>query len=388
MGRLFWKFFVYFWLAQVFTSIGVAATIWLIHRDDPRPQQGRGGPPPEWVTPGAGRVPPPPPPMPPPGGLPFPLLPLLAGSVVSLLFAGALAVHFARPIRRLRAAFEDLSEGRLDTRVGAAFAGRRDDLAELGGDFDRMAERLQQLLDSQRNLLHDVSHEMRSPLARLQAMADLLRQRPERSADLLERLERETDRMDRLVGELLSLARLEAGGGVAAGEPMDLVQVLTQLCADARVEAERRACHVELDTPPRFPMLGHAALLHRAVENVVRNALQHSPPGGHVRVRAEVVRAHAVVTVEDEGPGVAADELSAIFLPFHRGERAGSHEGVGLGLAIAARICAQHGGDIEASRLSGCGLRVTLRFAAIPTAVEVWPEPDYWSKMAKTTNTI
>ncbi|MFN4063096.1 MAG: ATP-binding protein [Parazoarcus communis] len=366
MGRLFWKFFVYFWLAQLLTSIGVGATIWLTHRDDPRPQQGRGGPPPEWVTPGAGRAPPPPPPMPPPGGLPFPLLPLLAGGVVSLLFAAALAVHFARPIRRLRAAFEDLAEGRLDTRVGAAFAGRRDDLAALGDDFDRMAERLQQLLDSQRSLLHDVSHEMRSPLARLQAMADLLRQRPERSAELLERFERETDRMDRLVGELLSLARLEAGGGAAAGDPLDLVQVLTQLCADAGVEAERLACHVELDAPPHLPMVGHAALLQRAVENVVRNALQHSPSGGHVRVRAAVVSAHAVVTVEDQGPGVAVDELPAIFLPFRRGERAGPHEGFGLGLAIAARICAQHGGDIQASRLPEGGLRVTLRFSVTP----------------------
>jgi len=197
-------------------------------------------------------------------------------------------------------------------------------------------------------------------------MADLLRQRPERSAELLERLERETDRMDRLVGELLSLARLEAGGGAAAGDPLDLVQVLTQLCADAGVEAERLACHVELDAPPHLPMVGYAALMQRAVENVVRNALQHSPSGGHVRVRAAVVSAHAVVTVEDQGPGVAVDELPAIFLPFRRGERAGPHEGFGLGLAIAARICAQHGGDIQASRLPEGGLRVTLRFSVTP----------------------
>ena len=173
MGRLFWKFFLIFWLAQLVTSIGVGVAIWLEH-----PVHGAAG--------GmfAGGAPPPPPPgvdpalRPPPpqhGWLPPPL-PILAGSVVSLLFAALLAWYFARPIRNLRAAFESVAGGKLETRIGASMGRRKDELADLGQDFDHMAARLQALLDTQRRLLHDVSHELRSPLARLQAAADLMRQ--------------------------------------------------------------------------------------------------------------------------------------------------------------------------------------------------------------------
>ena len=196
-GRLFWKFFFAFWSAQLLTSAGVGAAVWMLRGD--RPAQ-------HWQAPGIGMPAAPgwrgaaePRPGPPPAGLlaerprpgarPWLLRPLyltlLAGGLVSLVFAAALAWYFARPIRSLRQAFDQAANGQLGTRIGPQLAGRRDELADLGRDFDRMAGQLQQLLDGQRRLLHDVSHELRSPLARLQAATDLLAQQPERAAEFI-----------------------------------------------------------------------------------------------------------------------------------------------------------------------------------------------------------
>ena len=210
MGRLFWKFFLFFWLAQVLTSAGVGVAVW-------------------WATPNPGEAPgifaPPPPPRAlgdrpdgrPEGFAEAPrrprpppqlLLPALVGSLVSLIFAALLAWHLARPIRILRNALADASTGRFGIRASEAMSGRYDELSDLGRDFDHMASRLGQLIESQRRLLHDVSHELRSPLARLQIATDLMQQQPERSHELIDRIARDTARIDSLVGQLLSLARL------------------------------------------------------------------------------------------------------------------------------------------------------------------------------------
>jgi len=190
MGRLFWKFFFIFWLAQVVTTVGVGVAVWLAHPAfGPGSGAFDGGAPPPSALNGADRLPLPLPP--PPAGesgprhLPPPVIPFLAGSIVSLLFAVLLAWYFARPIRSLRAAFESVAGGKLETRIGTSMGRRNDELADLGKDFDHMASRLQNLLEAQRRLLHDVSHELRSPLARLQAAADLMRQQPERGAEFI-----------------------------------------------------------------------------------------------------------------------------------------------------------------------------------------------------------
>ncbi|ENO84809.1 HAMP domain-containing sensor histidine kinase [Thauera linaloolentis] len=370
MGRLFWKFFFFFWLAQLVTSLGVGVTIWLLRPDSVASTPAFPHPPPGMFAPGppAGREHQPPfpasAPQPdrarPPPWMP-PLMPLMAGSVVSLLFAALLAWYFARPIRKLRGAFEAVAAGRLDTRIGDSLAGRDDELARLGQDFDRMAERLQDLLDGRQRLLHDVSHELRSPLARLQAAADLARQRPERGESFIERVERETVRMDRLVGELLTLARLDAGMAESVAEEVDLAELIARIAEDAELEGRVRGCAIGAEVDEDLHVAGHPELLHRMLENVVRNAVRHSPEHGYVHIgaHADPGRGAAVVDIADTGPGVPEEDLESIFQPFRRGEGAAAG-GYGLGLAIARRVAEAHGGGVSAANRPGGGLRVSI----------------------------
>lgn len=304
-----------------------------------------------------------------PRGRPSPALPLLAAALVSLVFAALLAAYFSRPIRSLRAAFEAVADGHLERRLTPAMGRRRDELADLGRDFDRMAERLQTLVDGQRRLLHDVSHELRSPLARLHAAIGLARQRPERSADSFDRVEREAVRMDRLVGELLTLSRLEAASTIDVADRVALAELLADVVEDACLEAEPRGVRVELVVSSlQATVRGDGELLRRAIENVVRNAVRYSPAGGRVGVEL-VAAANGVwrIDVSDEGHGVDASELASIFTPFFRGKlarAASAGDGHGLGLAIARRVVIAHGGAIvAANRVSG-GLCVSLTLPA------------------------
>jgi len=383
MGRLFWKFFLVFWLAQVVTSLGVGVAIWAL-----RPNQFEAGPPappPFAPPPGIDGHPPPPPhgdsplrhghPSPPRPFLP-PLMPLLAGSVVSLIFAALLAWYFARPIRGLRTAFEALAGGRLETRIGRSMGRRRDELADLGADFDRMADRLQTLMDGQRRLLHDVSHELRSPLARLQAAADLMRQQPERAAEMLERIERDTGRMDRLVGELLTLARLDAGVGDDRMESLDLDELVAEIAEDVGVEAEAQGVGVQLALGAASKVRGDADLLRRALENVLRNAVKHSLWGGSVEVCSRVDADVCCIDVADRGPGVADAELASIFEPFYRGVGAAHRgEGYGLGLTITLRVLKRHGGSVWAENLREGGFAVHMRLPLSPQSLVTLPFP-------------
>lgn len=359
MGRLFWKFFFMFWLAQIVTAVGVGVAIWL-----ERPAHGPGPgvfvgapPPPGFVGPAR----PPPPHY-------LPLLPILAGSVVSLLFAALLAWYFARPIRNLRAAFEAVAGGKLETRIGVSMGRRKDELADLGKDFDDMATRLQNLLDAQRRLLHDVSHELRSPLARLQAAADLMRQQPARSAEFVRHIERDTARMDSLVGELLTLARLDAGMSGKRDEEVDLCELVADIAEDARFEADAKHCAIDVELHGPVVARGNHELLYRAIENVVRNAVRYSPEGGVVAVAAHRVGARLRITVADGGPGVFEADLAAIFDPFFRSGPCGLAAGYGLGLAISRRVVEAHGGAVSAANRVQGGLLVTLELPAAEPA--------------------
>ena len=235
---------------------------------------------------------------------------------------------------------------------------RRDELADLGHDFDRMSSHLRALMDGQRRLLHDVSHELRSPLARLHAAIGLARQQPARLEDSLQRIEREGERMNRLVGELLTLSRLEAGVN-APLEWLDLDELIGDLVEDARFEAAARGVTVNCQNDSNLQVHANAELLHRAIENVLRNALRFSPVNGVVMLVVSALGAnHCQIVIEDQGPGVPVEELEKIFAPFFRGE--GSGEGYGLGLAIARRVVLAVNGTIHAeNRLEG-GLRVVL----------------------------
>ncbi|WP_296945704.1 cell wall metabolism sensor histidine kinase WalK [uncultured Massilia sp.] len=286
-------------------------------------------------------------------------LPIVAATLASLLFAALLAWYFSRPIRALRNAFEAAAAGDLAPKFAA---GRPrligDELAELGQDFDRMSAQLRSLMEGQRRLLHDVSHELRSPLARLQAAIGLAHQQPERIQPSLERIERESVRMDRLVGELLTLSRLDAGASPPAFEPVDLVEMVDQVAEDARFEAGAR---VAVDAPTPVTVRGAPDLLWSAVENIVRNAVKHGGADGQVDVVVHPDGGQVHVEVLDRGPGIAEAHLGDVFEPFFRSNPTRNNvDGHGLGLAIARRVVETHGGRIAAANRDGGGLRVTI----------------------------
>ena len=289
-------------------------------------------------------------------------IPLLASVLVSLLFALLLAWYFSRPIRALRNAFEAAAAGDLAPRFAGAASGG-DELKDLGRDFDRMSGRLRALMDGQRRLLHDVSHELRSPLARLQAAIGLAHQQPERIATSLERIERESVRMDKLVGELLTLSRLEADPNLPKHELVDMQELVDGIASDVRFEAgpDGPAIEVHIEGEPQLAVPGVPDLLWRALENVVRNAVKHGGAGGVVELKLRADGEWVHVDVLDRGPGIAPDDLPTIFQPFFRSHPSKNNvDGHGLGLAIAERVVHAHGGTIRAMNREGGGLRVAI----------------------------
>ena len=290
-----------------------------------------------------------------------PWIPIVAAVFASLLFSVLLAWYFSRPIRALRQAFDAAAGGDLAPRFVSASGKSHTELNDLGRDFDRMTARLRNLIDGQTRLLHDVSHELRSPLARLQAAIGLAHQQPDKIAASMERIERESVRMDKLVGELLTLARLEAGAIKASQEEISMADLLEQIADDASYEAASQQRTVVREGEADVLVVGQADLLGRAIENVVRNAIKHSAEGGEVQLQARALpdARQLCIRVLDRGPGVAPADLETIFQPFFRSSNAGA-EGHGLGLAIAQHVIEAHGGSIKATNRAGGGLCVEM----------------------------
>ena len=311
--------------------------------------------------PGGPRPPRPPQPRYWPRNLPPPnaLLATLAASIATALL---LAWYVAKPIRSLRGAFDAVASGDLQRRIASQVGARNDELADLGRDFDRMASRLQASMEGQRRLLHDVSHELRSPLARLQAAVGIMRQKPEQPADMIARIEDETARIDHLVGELLTLSRLEAGELAGAEEEVDMHELVDEVVRDASFEAQAQGRQVVWEENGAAVLQGRPELLHSAIENIVRNALKHAPdcPTVWVETSADAVRRLYILRVLDEGAGVPVEELPSLFSPFFRGTNTANMEGYGLGLAIARRCIEAHGGTIRADNRPAGGLRVEI----------------------------
>jgi len=302
-----------------------------------------------------------------PRGLPIP------GLIIAVISSGLvcylLAWFLTMPVVRLRAATRQLAAGDLSARAGAPSARRRDEVAGLMRDFDAMAERLENLVKAQSRLLNDISHELRSPLARLNVALGLARQRsgPE-TASMLERIELEASRLNELIGRLLTLARLEDGEQRVPATPVLLNEVVQNVAEDAEFEAQARHCHVRSDIPAGdWAVRGEGSLLHSAIENVVRNAIRYTREGTTVDIQLErsenSTGPEAVVRVADCGRGVPPDALEKLFRPFyrlddHRGRQTG---GVGLGLAITERAVRFHGGRVSASNRAEGGLLVEIR---------------------------
>jgi two-component system OmpR family sensor kinase len=295
---------------------------------------------------------------------------LIVAAVAGLTFSIILAWYLTRPINLIRKGFDQLAQGRLDVRLRPLIGRRRDEIASLARDFDTMAARLAQLVTTRDRLLHDVSHELRSPLSRMQLAIGLTRQDPAQFEKSMDRIEREMVRLDALVRELLVLARAESGIGTSE-EYFDPIAMLESVAEDARFEAEASDVRVTLDLPAipeeRRPNLGGSAeLFRRALENIVRNALRFSPKGSTITLAAALESDQSLYrfTVSDQGPGLGATEFATLLEPFVKGDQ----PGFGLGLAIAKRAVAAHGGTITAQNLPTGGLAVIVTVAVAGAA--------------------
>ncbi len=289
---------------------------------------------------------------------------MLLALIVSGVVCFALARHLTRPIRTLRATGSALAAGQLDVRAGPAVTARRDELGELGRELNRMADRIQQLLAGQQQLLRDLSHELRSPLTRLQAAVGLIRQRGGMAAEAdLARLETEAARLDEQIGEILKLSRLAAIDRIER-RPLDLDAIVRGIVEDARFEAGGGKHEVRYASTAVPPFAGDEALLHSAIENLVRNALQHAR--GSVEVALGMPAPETLrISVADDGAGVPEAELSRILEPFVRLPGSAAHRGgAGLGLAIASRAARLHGGRITARNRPSGGLQIDLELPA------------------------
>ncbi|MEJ5366026.1 MAG: ATP-binding protein [Desulfosoma sp.] len=284
-----------------------------------------------------------------------------------------LARNFVAPLRALQHSARLLAAGDFGARVGSEVRNRKDEFGVLGRDFDHMAERLGRLVEAQRQLLRDVSHELRSPLTRLGVAVELTRkQAPRELSPFFDRIEKESERLNTLISHVLTLARLDHGGPVVPEERVAFHGLVEEAARDADFEAHSKGVAVHWSLEPA-EVIGSADLLRSAVENVIRNAVKYSPAGGVVRVsmerRPSEQGQRIILRVEDEGPGVPESHLPEIFRPFYRvaEDRNRTTGGSGLGLAIAFKAVQRHGGTMSAANRPEGGLCVTLELPAAPS---------------------
>ena len=311
----------------------------------------------------------------PPRGLPrgFPFrgdfgIRLAISFVVGGIVCYGLAWRLTAPVRRLRTVAQSLAAGDLSARVGADKWGKGDEIADLGRDFDRMAERIENLVTVQKRLVRDISHELRSPLARLNVALGLTRQQASPAAEgSLNRIEREAERLNEMIGELLTLSLLESGGERVLKEKVDLLPLVEEVVHDAHYEAESLGRSVCMVSSEELVVEGNGELLRRALENVVRNAVRYTGEGTAVEIavgRGE--KGTALIRVRDHGPGVPEEFFPDIFRPFCRVADARDRQsgGTGIGLAITERAVRFHGGTVTACNAPDGGLVVEIELPA------------------------
>jgi signal transduction histidine kinase len=332
------KIFLSFWLihAVIFVVLG------LVPRPEPPPADGRP---------------------------PFPYDFLVIAIIVSGIVCLVLARYLASPLQALRTATRRLQEGDLTARAGAGLERRTDEIGHVVRDFDAMADRIESLVHAQQQLLSDISHELRSPLARLNVALEMARRTSGPAAAVhLARIESEAERMNELIGRILALARAESlAPGTALQELFDLEEVLQRVAHDAQYEANKTARQVALSMTGRAPLRGDPMLVASAVENVVRNAIKYTAPNTTVEITADLTGRDARISVRDHGEGLPDSELGRVFLPFHRvdGSRDRQSGGSGLGLSIAERAVRSQGGTISAANAEGGGLQVVITLPVV-----------------------
>ena len=270
--------------------------------------------------------------------------------IIVVLLCYGFAYHLTSPLRRMQHAVDCFGRGDFTARAEVK---RRDELGQLASTFNQMADRIQTLLTAERRLLLDISHELRSPLARLCVAVELARTKPTDDA-MLDRIEKEAERLNSLVSELLQVTRAEGDPSKRRTEPVQLDELISEIVEDTSLEAAAKDCRLDLKSPTAVSLAGDPELLRRAIENVVRNAIRYAPNGTSVDIELTLANAVAQVSVRDRGPGVPEPALPRIFDAFYRvdADRDRASGGVGLGLAIAKRAIELHKGKLYARNLS------------------------------------
>ncbi len=299
------------------------------------------------------------------------LLLLLTSAAASFI----LAISISRPLRELVQQNLLFAAGKLDSRV-PKLARRKDELGQLGRSFNTMAERISALLQNQQRLMRDISHELRSPLARAQLALGLT----ERQQDLqqLPRLKNELERLDLMLDELLTYSRLDAGQYQLDIHACDLVALTEEVISINQLDAEEKGQRITLLAPEQLWLDADSRLLGRAIENILRNALKYSPANSQIECTITVQEHKLQLSIRDYGPGIPENLLENIFLPFYRvsDSRTSATGGTGLGLAIVAQIIRQHHGEVSASLPAGGGLQVNVTLAPKLSLAPFQLQPD------------
>lgn len=289
---------------------------------------------------------------------------LKLGTLFSAIICLIIAHYLTKPIERLRDATHELARGNLDIRAGENLGNRHDEIADLVRDFDIMAGELRNQIQSERNLLSGVSHELRSPIARIRLALALARDADARErTEMLDRIEQDTVQLDSMLERILTVARLESGQQKPKFEQLTLNDIIEDVLGDAKFEAAATGATVSYQGNGEVKLEGDSGMLHSAIENVVRNAIFYSGKEGRIEIILEKSDAAAVVRVRDNGPGVPENALPLLFKPFYRVDdsRGTTTGGMGLGLAIVRNAVAAHGGTVCARNVSPHGLEVELR---------------------------
>jgi signal transduction histidine kinase len=267
-----------------------------------------------------------------------------------VLFCYGLARYLTAPLVRLRSAVDRLGRGDLTARAEET---RHDELGDLAASFNRMADHIQTLLAAERRLLFDISHELRSPLARLSVAVELART-TEAGAPPLDRIQKEADRLNALICQMLEVTRTEGEPSRLKAEPLRLDELVDELVDDCSIEARANGCALDLASTGPVTLEGDSELLRRAIENVMRNAIRYAPGESKVEITLANGGGWATIKIRDYGPGVPEEALPRLFNPFYRVEQDRDRKsgGVGLGLAIARRAVELHKGRLSASNAS------------------------------------